>query len=220
MIDGKEISLELNGKKVLKSLSFEIQKGRLAAFIGKSGAGKTSLLKCMAGLYRHDGAFQCKGKKGFVFQQYHLFPHMTALENCMHPLCKVQKWSGEFAKARAEAMLGIFGIGEHRGAYPSQLSGGQQQRVAIARAMCLEPEILLFDEPTAALDPENTKLFVEILKKLQKEGVTVIVSTHDQSLLRAILDKVYFMEAGGITETYDARLEKLEDKLKINGFLQ
>jgi polar amino acid transport system ATP-binding protein len=219
MIEGKNISLTLKGKKILKQLSFEIPQGRLAAFIGKSGAGKTSLLKCIGGLYPHEGTFICEGKKGFVFQQYHLFPHMTALENCLHPLSKVMKQPHALAHKKALAMLGIFGMQEHQAAYPSQLSGGQQQRIALARALCLDPQILLFDEPTAALDPENKQLFLEILKKLKKEGVTILISTHDQSLLKGILDKVYFMEEGAIVESYDILCDKLENKQKINGFL-
>ena len=220
MIKGKNISLKIKGKKILKNLSFEVPKGRLAAFIGKSGAGKTSLLKCLGGLLFHEGIVLCEGEKGFVFQQYHLFPHMTVLENCLHPLQKVMKWPRDSAQAQAETVLKTFGMELYQHVYPSQLSGGQQQRVAIARAMCLEPQVLLFDEPTAALDPENTKLFLEMLKKLQKKGVTILVSSHDQALLRGILDKVYFMEAGEITETYDAHSENLEDKPKIEGFLK
>jgi len=219
MIEGKNISLTMKGKKILKDLSFEVPKGRLAAFIGKSGAGKTSLLKCIGGLYSYEGKFMCEGKKGFVFQQYHLFPHMTVLENCMHPLHKVMKWPLEFARAHAQAMLENFGMREYQEVYPSQLSGGQQQRVAIARAMCLEPQILLFDEPTSALDPENTRLFLDMLRKLQKEKVTIVISTHDQTLLSSILDLVYFMEEGEITESYDAQYERIGDKPKIQVFL-
>jgi polar amino acid transport system ATP-binding protein len=217
MIKAKNISLELKKKKILKNLSFEIPQGRLAAFIGRSGAGKTSLLKCIGGVVPYEGNMVCEGKKGFVFQQYHLFPHMTVLKNCMQPLCKVMNRPRKLAELQAHAVLTTFGMQDFQEAYPSQLSGGQQQRVAIARAMCLEPQILLFDEPTAALDPENTKLFVEILKKLK--GVTVVISTHDLSLLKQILDKVYFMEQGEIVESFDAQEEKIEDKQKIQRFL-
>ncbi len=220
MIEGKNISLTLKGKKILNNLSFEIGKGRLAAFIGKSGAGKTSLLKCIGGLYSHEGTFICEEKKGFVFQEYHLFPHMTALGNCLHPLCKVMKQPPELALAKARAVLESFGMQNYQEAYPSQLSGGQQQRIALARALCLDPQILLFDEPTAALDPENKQLFVEILRKLKDQGVTILISTHDQSLLKGILDQVYFMEGGEIIESYDALGENLEDKPHIQGFLQ
>ncbi len=217
MIQGKDVSLKLKGKEILKKLSFEIPKGRLAAFIGKSGAGKTSLLKCIGGVFSHQGKIVCEGKKGFVFQQYNLFPHMTVLNNCMHPLCKVGKWPRKLAESQARTVLATFGMQDFQEVYPSQLSGGQQQRVAIARAMCLKPQILLFDEPTAALDPENTKLFVEILEKL--EGVTVVISTHDLSLLKQILDKIYFMEQGEIVESFDAHEEKIEDKQQIRRFL-
>lgn len=216
MIEGRGIHLALKEKPVLKGLSFQIEAGRVTAFIGKSGAGKTSLLKCLGGLVEYEGELQVEGKDlqaltvreriasiGFVFQQYHLFPHMTVLENVFHPLCTVLKMPREEAERRAKEVLGWLGLGEFLFAYPSELSGGQQQRAAIARALALRPKVLLFDEPSAALDPENTDNFISIVKDLLKEGIAVVLSSHDRALLQGLLDRVYFMEEGQIVEMHE-----------------
>lgn len=156
---------------------------------------------------------------GFVFQQYYLFPHMTVIENCIHPLCKVLKWSFSNAQNQAKKMLELFGMKEHEKAYPCELSGGQQQRLALARAMSLQPDILLFDEPTAALDPWNTQVFVQLLKKLQQEKVTIAISTHDPVLLTQVLDKVYFIESGEIIESFDIGSDNMQTLRHINHFV-
>jgi len=233
MIKGKNISLTFKGKNILKSISFNLPKGRLAAFIGKSGGGKTSLLKCLGSLHSYEGEILLGGKNlqdfsfreraekiGFVFQHYDLFPHMNVKKNCTHPLQYLLKMSKEQADKRAEALLDMLGLTEVQQSYPSELSGGQQQRAAIARSLALAPEILIFDEPTAALDPENTKIIHKIIEDLLKKGMTIIISSHDMEFLRHMLDLVYFMEQGEIVESFDVKLEFLKEKTRISNFLR
>ncbi len=218
MITAKNISLAIQGKKILHDVSFEIPKGQLAFFIGPSGAGKTSLLKCLGKLHSFEGTIFSEGKIGFVFQQFYLFPHMTVAENCTHPLETTLKWSPSKAKEKAAAMLSLFGIQELEKEYPTKLSGGQQQRLALARAMCLEPQVLLFDEPTASLDPENTHNLIKMISVLQKGGVTMVISTHDLNLLKQITGTIHFVEQGKIVESFDPELDQMESKPKIHRF--
>lgn len=221
MIKAEKIHLAFKGKTILNGLSFQIKAGRLTAFIGKSGVGKTSLMKCLGGLLKYEGEIQVEGKDlqtlsasertesiGFVFQQYHLFPHMTVLKNVSHPLRTALKMSPKKADERASEILEQMGLKDFLSAYPSELSGGQQQRVAIARALALRPKVLLFDEPSAALDPENTNNFISIVKELLKKGIAVVLSSHDRSLLRGLFDRVYFMEEGQIVEEHDGVIGK------------
>lgn len=221
MMRGYNLTLSYKGKKVLDKLFFTLPAGRLGAFIGKSGAGKTSLLKCLAGLLPAEaGEITIAGKQGFVFQQYHLFPHMTVKENCAHSLRHVLKWPPSKALSKADEVLELFGIQYLAKCYPHELSGGEQQRVALARAMAQEPSILLFDEPTAALDPENGQVFIECLKRLLKQGVTIGVASHDISFLNKTLDMVYLLEGGKLVESFDSQREMLADKPKIKSFLE
>lgn len=219
MIQVEHIFFYDQGKAILKDVSLVIPKGRLVALIGRSGAGKTTLLKCLGSIIPYKGQISHDHKVGFVFQNFALFPHFTALRNCTHPLIKVLKFSPEKAYQKAIETLGLLNMKAYKDAYPSQLSGGQQQRVAIARALCLDPEVLLFDEPTSALDPENTEDFLSVLKDLQQKGITIVVSTHDVTLLRHILDQVYFLEEGRIIEFYDSKQDRLEDKPSISKFI-
>lgn len=219
MIEVNSLSLFLNKTRILHNISFKIDQGNMVAFIGKSGAGKTSLLKCLGGLLPHEGDIMITERLGFVFQNFALFPHMKVLQNCTHPLKKILGYSKQEAEHKALEFLNIFQVGSLIHSYPSRLSGGQQQRVALARALCLDPQILLFDEPTSSLDIENIKIFLDLIKILKSRGITLIFSTHDRILLREVFDKIYFIEGGKIIESYDRRLEELENKRLIYTYL-
>ncbi len=239
MIEGKNISLTYarvgvrEAVTVLKKISFTIEKGRTTSFIGKSGAGKTSLLKCIANLipnYSGKITFNRKDVKdftarergthiGYVFQQFNLFPHMTAVQNCKHALMHVLKRSEGQAEQKANQALRLVAMEQFATAYPGHLSGGQQQRVAIARALSLDPEVLLLDEPTSALDPESTRSLQLVLQALQKRGIALVLSTHDMPFIKGLLDKVYFLENGGIADTYDKQKDTQLIKGKIYHFL-
>ena len=214
--------------KILDNVSFTIPQGRITAFIGPSGAGKTTLLRAVAQLISsYEGSLLFQGKSlhefdrlarvrsvGFVFQQFNLFPHFSVLENCMHPLITVLGMHRDAAYKRALAVLDSLQMTRFIAVYPRNLSGGQQQRVAIARTLCLEPSVLLFDEPTSSLDPESSLAVHNILKELVTRGYTVATSSHDMSFLKKILDNVYFLKNGTIIEHYDAQSN---EPLNVNG---
>jgi polar amino acid transport system ATP-binding protein len=219
MLKGKNVTLKLDTNIILNDISFEIKGENITAFIGKSGAGKTSLLKCMVNLYKnYTGCitFQDKNIKdifdkerakiiGFVCQHFNLFPHMTFLNNCIHPMLLVLGISKEDAIKKTEKILQALEILQLKNMYPENISGGQQQRVAIARALCLGSEILLLDEPTSALDPQSTKSLVVLLKDLCSKKVKIIFSSHDMNFVKSVADHVYFLEDGKILDFYDKR---------------
>lgn len=232
MITVKNLTLELNQQKILDNVSCNIQNNTITTFIGKSGAGKTSLLKTIAGLYKFssDTIFldnqdmqkltepERAEKIGFVFQNFNLFSHMTVLENCIDPLL-IKKIPYEKAQKIAQEKLELLDMDNFKNKYPKQLSGGQQQRVAIARALCLNPQIILLDEPTASLDPVNTESLVQLIKKLTLSGITIATSSQDMSFVKKIFGQVYFMENGKIIE-YCNNLEKSYQTKKIDQFLK
>ena len=200
----------------LKDVSFSIYKGEVVVIIGPSGCGKSSLLRCINGLENiQSGSIIFEGKPlfrgkpdrsavrqkiGMVFQSYELFPHMTVLENLtLAPLC-VQKRRRAEAENTADAILQRVGLLEKRGAYPRQLSGGQKQRAAIARALMMNPEIMLFDEVTAALDPEMVREVLDALLELADEGMTMLIVTHEMEFAREIADRVLFIDDGVLLE--------------------
>ncbi|GIO31951.1 MULTISPECIES: amino acid ABC transporter ATP-binding protein [Paenibacillus] len=219
MIKLAHIAKSFGRHQVLKDINLTVQKGEVVVILGPSGSGKTTLLRCVNALEKpNDGeikigdyTFDCKraGKKdvyrlrqksAMVFQQYNLFKHKTALENVMEGLVIVKKLPKEEAKARSIAVLEKVGLGGKLDAYPSQLSGGQQQRVGIARALALEPEVILFDEPTSALDPELVGEVLAVIRKIAKEGITMIVVTHEMGFARDVANHVVFMDGGVIVE--------------------
>ncbi|MBI2345026.1 amino acid ABC transporter ATP-binding protein [Candidatus Dependentiae bacterium] len=230
MITVKNLSLYLNSQKILNNLSFEIITKSITTFIGKSGAGKTTLLKTIAGLYAiPDNTILIQNQDlkaisekqrskyiGFVFQNFNLFPHMTVLQNCIDPLL-IQKVSLQKALLIAQEKLTLLGMDNFKDKYPKELSGGQQQRIAIARALCLDPIVLLLDEPTASLDPINTEILVAILKKLVENGVSVITSSQDMNFVNQIFDHVYFMQDGKIIE-YCSEITKIDLSAQIMSF--
>lgn len=201
---------------VLKDINMEVQKGEVVTIIGSSGSGKSTLLRCLnlleeptSGeiLYKSENILDKKfdlrayrTKVGMVFQNFNLFENKTVLQNCTLSQEKVLKISKKDAEEKAKKFLQLVGMDQYINAKPSQISGGQKQRVAIARALCMDPEVLLFDEPTSALDPEMVGEVLEVMTKLAKEGITMIVVTHEMDFAREVSARVLFMNEGIILE--------------------
>jgi L-cystine transport system ATP-binding protein len=219
MIKLTNISKSFGRNQVLKGIDLTVKKGDVIVILGPSGSGKTTLLRCVNYLEKpSDGeivigdlSVNCKHarkkdihklrqKTAMVFQQYNLFKHKTALENVMEGLLIVKRLPKEEARERSIALLEKVGLGNKLESYPSQLSGGQQQRVGIARALALEPEVILFDEPTSALDPELVGEVLAVIRKIAKEGITMIVVTHEMGFARDVANHVVFMDEGFIVE--------------------
>ncbi|MEN5018149.1 amino acid ABC transporter ATP-binding protein [Erwinia sp. Eh17-17] len=223
MIKLSGIEKQFDGNPVLKNINLTISEGSVTALIGPSGSGKSTLLRCInlleipqAGeltigteriafsgsprVSRKDIRRICQ-QTGMVFQNFQLFPHLTVLENIMEGLVTVHKQTRAQARQRAEALLEKVGMSHKRDAWPANLSGGQQQRVAIARALAPSPKVLLCDEPTSALDPELSLEVVAVLRQLAKEGMTMLMATHDLRLAANIANNVVFLEAGEIVES-------------------
>ena len=216
MISVKNLKKSFNDNQVLRGISTEIEKGDVLCIIGPSGSGKSTFLRCLNLLEKPDsGEVWLDGteltdkkvninaqrmKMGMVFQQFNLFPHMSVLENlCCAPMM-LKKVSREEAEAKAMALLERVGLADRADAYPAQLSGGQKQRIAIVRALCMEPEVMFFDEPTSALDPEMVGEVLDVMKELAKEGMTMIVVTHEMGFAREVAKRVVFMDEGIIME--------------------
>ncbi|CRM02031.1 amino acid ABC transporter ATP-binding protein [Pseudomonas asgharzadehiana] len=203
-------------QQVLKSIDLGVHSGEVVVILGPSGCGKSTLLRCLNGLeVAHSGSLRLAGKElldkttdwrqvrqdiGMVFQSYHLFPHMSVLDNILLGPLKVQKRNPREAREQAEQLLARVGLADKRDAFPRQLSGGQQQRIAIVRSLCMNPQVMLFDEVTAALDPEMVKEVLEVIQGLAREGMTLLIVTHEMAFARAVADRVVFMEAGRILE--------------------
>lgn len=231
MVTVTNLIVKLGSEIILKSISCVLLPGRITTFIGKSGAGKTTLLKAFVGLApitkgsitvneKQIASLSSKQRSeeiGYVFQDFNLFAHLTVLENCIDPLI-VHGMAHEQAEQRALEILQQLEMANHRDKYPAQLSGGQQQRVAIARALCLNPRVLLLDEPTASLDPANTDILVSILKKLASQGLTIGLSSQDMSFVRKIFDYVYYVQSGEIAESCDG-ITMLDQCPLINTFM-
>jgi polar amino acid transport system ATP-binding protein len=199
----------------LRGVSLDVRKGEVVVILGPSGSGKSTLLRCINHLeVNNSGTIIVDGIRlksaeninavrrevGMVFQQFNLFPHLTALRNVTLAQCVVRKRSPEEAEKVALSLLDKVGIREKAQAYPSQLSGGQQQRVAIARALAMNPKIMLFDEPTSALDPEMIKEVLDVMLDLAKEGMTMVVVSHEMGFARAAASRAIFMDEGQIVE--------------------
>lgn len=186
---------------VLNDISLTVKKGEVLVIVGPSGCGKSTLLRCINGLEEiQDGKVNIEGKTGMVFQSYELFPHMTVLQNLMLAPVKVQKRKKDEVKKEAEQLLERVGLSSKKDNYPAQLSGGQKQRVAIVRALIMHPEVLLFDEVTAALDPEMVREVLDVILDLAKQDKTMLIVTHEMAFARAIADRVIFLEGGSIIE--------------------
>lgn len=206
MVVVNNLTVRIQDQILLNNVSCSLIPGRITLFIGKSGAGKTTLLKSLVGLVPlSQGTITTDGKQqeiGYVFQDFNLFPHLCVLQNCIDPLV-VHGMPYDKAEQRAREVLRQLEMEDYSAAYPAELSGGQQQRVAIARAVCLNPRILLLDEPTASLDPINTDILVNILKKLASQGLTIALSSQDMHFVKKIFDRVYYVKAGQIVELCD-----------------
>ena len=202
--------------KALNGVNASVKKGEVVVVIGPSGSGKSTFLRCLNLLELPTGGqvlFEGmditdkkaninlhRQKMGMVFQHFNLFPHMTILRNMTLAPIKLLKKSQADAEAKAKALLERVGLSDRANAYPSQLSGGQKQRIAIVRALCMDPEVMLFDEPTSALDPEMVGEVLEVMKELAKEGMTMVVVTHEMGFAREMADRVIFMADGKIVE--------------------
>jgi polar amino acid transport system ATP-binding protein len=209
------VSKSFGATKVLKEINLEVRPGEVLVLIGASGSGKSTVLRIMAGLETADSgevwvnevplhdarrAKEIRGHVGMVFQQFNLFPHKTALGNVTLALIKARKMSSADARKRAMDVLDRVGLADRAEHYPSQLSGGQQQRVAIARALAVEPGIMFFDEATSALDPELVGEVTEVMRGLARDGMTMVVVTHEMGFARKTADRVVFMDKGVIAE--------------------
>ncbi|MCC3731820.1 amino acid ABC transporter ATP-binding protein [Rouxiella badensis] len=209
------ITKSFGSTQVLKAISLDVKPGEVLVLIGASGSGKSTVLRIMSGLEIADGgevwvnevplhdakrAKEIRGHVGMVFQQFNLFPHKTALGNVTLALIKARKMSVSEANRRGMEALERVGLADRAGHYPSQLSGGQQQRVAIARALAVEPKIMFFDEATSALDPELVGEVTEVMRGLAREGMTMVVVTHEMGFARKTADRVVFMDKGVIAE--------------------
>ena len=201
---------------VLKGISAEIKKGDVVVVIGPSGPGKSTFSRCLNRLEEPTGGSICfngeditdpkvninlhRQKMGMVFQQFNLFPHMTVLKNMTIGPMKLLNKSREEAEATALELLEKVGLRDRADSYPSQLSGGQKQRVAIVRALCMDPEVMLFDEPTSALDPEMVGEVLEVMKSLAKDGMTMVVVTHEMGFAKEVGTEIVFIDEGIIME--------------------
>ncbi|MBN2255910.1 MAG: amino acid ABC transporter ATP-binding protein [Deltaproteobacteria bacterium] len=219
MITFKNVHKWFGDLHVLNDVNFHVDPGEVVVICGPSGSGKSTLIRCINKLEPiqkgeiivddmpiHDAKINLRRLReeiGFVFQQFNLYPHMTALENITLAPINVRKQKKEEAEAVARQLLHKVGISEKANSYPQQLSGGQQQRVAIARGLAMRPKIMLFDEPTSALDPEMINEVLDVMKTLAREGMTMIVVSHEMGFAREVANRVVFMDEGKLIESAD-----------------
>lgn len=212
----KDVRKSFGALEVLKGVSIDVMKGEVICIIGPSGSGKSTLIRCINGLNDIQGGsifvqgkevhdpnldkLELRKKVGMVFQQYNLFPHKTALQNVMMAPLKVLKENKLDVEERAYALLKKVRLEDKANSYPGELSGGQQQRVAIARSLAMNPDVMLFDEVTAALDPETVKEVLVTIRELAEDGMTCILVTHEMGFAREVADHIYFTDRGVIVE--------------------
>ena len=215
-INVMNLKKSFGSNEVLKGIDLEVAEGEVVCIIGPSGSGKSTLLRCLNKLEEvTDGHVLIDGKDitekttdinkvreeiGMVFQHFNLFPHLSVMDNITLAPVELKRENKEAAKVKAVELLETVGLTEKADAFPSSLSGGQKQRVAIARALAMNPEIMLFDEPTSALDPEMVGDVLEVMKKLAKQGMTMVVVTHEMGFAREVGHRVIFMDGGYIVE--------------------
>jgi polar amino acid transport system ATP-binding protein len=226
MVEAVGVRKRFGDNEVLKGIDMTVGRGEVVSLLGPSGSGKSTFLRCinhleridggeinvdgrLVGYRRHDGKkYELRSGEiaaarrgvGMVFQRFNLFPHRTAVENVMEAPVFVKRTRKDEARREALALLDRVGLADRADAYPAMLSGGQQQRVAIARALAMSPSLMLFDEPTSALDPELVGEVLEVMKGLAKDGMTMIVVTHEIGFAREVCDRVVFMDAGVVVE--------------------
>ncbi|MBE7187680.1 amino acid ABC transporter ATP-binding protein [Jatrophihabitans endophyticus] len=227
MVDAAGVRKNFGGLQVLKGIDLQVGRGDVTCLVGPSGSGKTTMLRCINHLEKINGGrlyvdgelmgYREKGGRlhelhpreaakqrrdiGMVFQHFNLFPHMTALQNVIEAPTRVKRAKRAVATESAQALLERVGLGDKAKAYPAQLSGGQQQRVAIARALAMEPKLMLFDEPTSALDPELVGEVLDAMKQLARDGMTMVVVTHEMGFAREVGDSLVFMDGGVVVES-------------------
>ncbi len=220
MIRAENVTKIFSGRgitvRAVDGVSTTVDKGQVVVIIGPSGSGKSTFIRCVNGLEmfneghvyidgvdiadRKTNINKIRAEVGMVFQQFNLFPHKTVLENLTLAQQRVRRRRKKVAQEKARALLKKVGIAEKESEYPSRLSGGQQQRVAIARALAMDPKVMLFDEPTSALDPEMVGEVLDVMKTLAKEGMTMMVVTHEMGFAREVADRVLFMDEGKVIE--------------------
>jgi glutamate transport system ATP-binding protein len=216
LVELRDVRKSFGDNVVLAGIELEIERGEAVVIAGPSGSGKSTLLRCINGLepvdsgevrfegepidYSGKAVTRLRAEIGMVFQQFNLFPHMTVLDNIVLGPVKGKGVSREEARRRARALLERVGIPEKEAEFPADLSGGQQQRVAIARALAMEPKLMLFDEPTSALDPEMIREVLDVMRDLAREGMTMIVVTHEMGFAREVCDRIVFIDDGEIVE--------------------
>ncbi|MCR5187472.1 MAG: amino acid ABC transporter ATP-binding protein [Treponema sp.] len=216
MIEVRNLQIKFGDLEVLKDVSLDVKQGEKIVIIGPSGSGKSTFLRCLNRLEDPTGGkivFEdmdmtdpkvdldlARRKMGMVFQHFNLFPHLTVLENITLAPVTLKLKSKEEAEKEAMELLGRIGLPEKANSYPSTLSGGQKQRIAIVRSLAMHPDVMLFDEPTSALDPEMVGEVLEVMKKLAKDGMTMLVVTHEMGFAREVADRVIFMNGGYIEE--------------------
>ncbi|MCR6741318.1 amino acid ABC transporter ATP-binding protein [Aeromonas dhakensis] len=215
LLELNAVSKQFGQHRVLDEVSLTVHAGEVIVILGPSGCGKSTLLRTLNGLepiqggeIRFDGELldastdwqRLRQRIGMVFQSYHLFPNLTVLENVLLGPFQVQKRERQEALLQAEQLLTRIGLWERRHDYPRQLSGGQQQRIAIVRALCMNPQVMLFDEVTAALDPEMVQEVLEVIRDLAGSGMTLLIVTHELAFARAVADRIVFMDGGHILE--------------------
>ena len=217
VLSAKDVIKNYQDLKVLKGINLDIHQGEVVVIIGASGCGKSTFLRCLNGLEDIQGGdiildneikfsdakndmTKIRQKIGMVFQSYELFPHLTILDNILLAPMKVQKRNKEEVKQQALKLLERVNLLDKQNSYPRQLSGGQKQRVAIVRALCMNPEIMLFDEVTAALDPEMVREVLDVMLELARDGMTMVIVTHEMQFAKSIADRIIFMDKGQIVE--------------------
>ena len=213
MIEIKNLTKSFDSTVIFQNVSLNIDKGEVFVLIGKSGTGKTTFLRCICGLESFDSGqivvnnksidnskdiLSLNGEIGMVFQNFNLFPHMTVYENIAAAPINVLKQSKDVALENAICLLKLLGLDDKLDSYPFELSGGQKQRVSIARALALNPKVLCFDEPTSALDSESIEIIIDIIYKLKKNGVSILIVTHDKYFAKRVADKILTMNNGTI----------------------
>ena len=201
LLEINNLKKSFDGLEVLKDISLQVRQGEVLGIIGPSGSGKSTLLRCATGLETPDsGEIHYEGTFGLVFQNFNLFPHYSVIKNITDAPIKVQKRDKEEVFAEARALLAKMGLSDKEKAYPYQLSGGQQQRISIARALAMNPDILFFDEPTSAMDPELTGEILKVIRDLAAEHMTMVIVTHEMNFARNVADQIIFMDKGVIAE--------------------
>lgn len=219
LLEIEHLTKRYDANLILNDLSLTVHRGEVIVVVGPSGCGKSTLLRCINALEPIQGGTvrlqgetieaggrnlpQLRQKIGMVFQSYELFPHLSVLDNILLAPCKVQKRRREEAATEAAGLLARVGLADKADSFPRQLSGGQKQRVAIVRALCMHPEILLFDEVTAALDPEMVREVLDVILALATQGMTMVIVTHEMQFARAVADRVIFLDGGNIVEDAD-----------------